>query len=270
MGRVRASDVPCGPTTRRSHLQSHRRRADGGRPALRRDDHRRHRPVRRHRQATTRSRGSTSCPASRASCRPGPSRSAAGIARNRRDERPGGAGSIRRAGDARAVGGADRQPCAALGLWFTPVPNGLTAAPWHLFALFAAAIFAVVAGALPILTASLFADCRRRPRSRHPARGSVVRLRQRHHRAHHRRVPGRPGGGQVRPRRADRPRRGAGLRPFHAGAVVQPVPGGRGDRAGLPEQHRAIGRAVLAGRLAGRHRRRAARRSVARAARRAS
>ena len=28
----------------------------------------------------------------------------------------------------------------AVGLWFTPVPEGLTAAPWHLFALFAAAI----------------------------------------------------------------------------------------------------------------------------------
>ena len=45
----------------------------------------------------------------------------------------------------------------ALGLWFFPVPEGLTTASWHLFALFAAAIFAVVAGALPILTASLFA-----------------------------------------------------------------------------------------------------------------
>src|SRR5204862_3141922 len=40
---------------------------------------------------------------------------------------------------------------------FTPVPEGLTAASWHLFALFAAAIFSVVCGALPILTASLFA-----------------------------------------------------------------------------------------------------------------
>jgi DASS family divalent anion:Na+ symporter len=45
----------------------------------------------------------------------------------------------------------------AVGLWFTPVPQGLTAAPWHLFALFAAAILAVVSGALPILTSSLLA-----------------------------------------------------------------------------------------------------------------
>jgi DASS family divalent anion:Na+ symporter len=45
----------------------------------------------------------------------------------------------------------------AVGLWFAPVPDGLTAAPWHLFALFAAAIASVVSGALPILTASLLA-----------------------------------------------------------------------------------------------------------------
>lgn len=45
----------------------------------------------------------------------------------------------------------------AVGLWLTPVPEGLTAASWHLFALFAAAIAAVVSGALPILTASLLA-----------------------------------------------------------------------------------------------------------------
>ncbi len=43
----------------------------------------------------------------------------------------------------------------AIGLWFLPVPAGLTAQSWHLFAIFIATIFAVVAGALPILTASL-------------------------------------------------------------------------------------------------------------------
>ncbi len=42
-------------------------------------------------------------------------------------------------------------------LWFWPVPEGLTAPAWHLFALFAGAIIAVVSGALPILTASLIA-----------------------------------------------------------------------------------------------------------------
>jgi len=43
-----------------------------------------------------------------------------------------------------------------IGLWVWPVPEGLTRPAWHLFALFAAAIGAVVTGALPILTASIF------------------------------------------------------------------------------------------------------------------
>jgi DASS family divalent anion:Na+ symporter len=45
----------------------------------------------------------------------------------------------------------------ALGIWFYPAPEGLTAPAWHLFALFAAAIFAVVVDALPILTAAVLA-----------------------------------------------------------------------------------------------------------------
>ncbi|HXW07405.1 MAG TPA: DASS family sodium-coupled anion symporter [Vicinamibacterales bacterium] len=45
----------------------------------------------------------------------------------------------------------------AAGLWVWPVPAGLTADAWHLFALFAAAIFAVVVGALPILTTAVLA-----------------------------------------------------------------------------------------------------------------
>jgi DASS family divalent anion:Na+ symporter len=44
-----------------------------------------------------------------------------------------------------------------LGLWFSPVPEGLVPAAWHLFALFVAAIVAVVIGALPILTSSVLA-----------------------------------------------------------------------------------------------------------------
>jgi DASS family divalent anion:Na+ symporter len=44
-----------------------------------------------------------------------------------------------------------------LALWFSPAPAGLNAVAWHLFAIFAAAIFAVVTGALPILTASILA-----------------------------------------------------------------------------------------------------------------
>jgi len=45
----------------------------------------------------------------------------------------------------------------AVGLWLLPPPEGLTREAWHLFALFASAIVAVVADALPILTASLAA-----------------------------------------------------------------------------------------------------------------
>ena len=45
----------------------------------------------------------------------------------------------------------------AVGIWLAPVPAGLTAPAWHLFALFIAAIVAVVAGAFPILTGSVLA-----------------------------------------------------------------------------------------------------------------
>jgi DASS family divalent anion:Na+ symporter len=42
-------------------------------------------------------------------------------------------------------------------LWFLPVPEGLVPPAWHLFALFIAAIAAVVLNAFPILTASVLA-----------------------------------------------------------------------------------------------------------------
>jgi DASS family divalent anion:Na+ symporter len=45
----------------------------------------------------------------------------------------------------------------AVGIWVFPVPEGLTPHAWHLFALFIAAIFSVIVGALPILTASVLA-----------------------------------------------------------------------------------------------------------------
>jgi divalent anion:Na+ symporter, DASS family len=44
-----------------------------------------------------------------------------------------------------------------LALWWWPVPAGLTLPAWRLFAIFAATIASVVAGALPILTASVLA-----------------------------------------------------------------------------------------------------------------
>jgi len=44
-----------------------------------------------------------------------------------------------------------------LALWLWPVPQGLSAQVWHLFALFVAAILAVMVDALPILTSSILA-----------------------------------------------------------------------------------------------------------------
>jgi hypothetical protein len=44
----------------------------------------------------------------------------------------------------------------AAGMWLWPVPEGLTAPAWHLFALFAEVV-AVVIDAVPILTASVLA-----------------------------------------------------------------------------------------------------------------
>ncbi|MDH4049362.1 MAG: anion permease [Gammaproteobacteria bacterium] len=43
------------------------------------------------------------------------------------------------------------------GIWMAPVPDGLQPAAWHLFAIFAAAIFAVVSAATSILVASIVA-----------------------------------------------------------------------------------------------------------------
>jgi len=44
-----------------------------------------------------------------------------------------------------------------VGICFWPVPDGLTAPAWHLFAIFAATIASVIVGAFPILTASVLA-----------------------------------------------------------------------------------------------------------------
>jgi len=45
----------------------------------------------------------------------------------------------------------------AIGVWFCPIPAGLTEPAWHLFAVFAAAIAAVLLGSFPLLTASMLA-----------------------------------------------------------------------------------------------------------------
>jgi DASS family divalent anion:Na+ symporter len=46
---------------------------------------------------------------------------------------------------------------AAIALWFAPIPDGVTHEAWHLFAIFASAIFAIIIGAYPLLTAALIA-----------------------------------------------------------------------------------------------------------------
>jgi len=45
----------------------------------------------------------------------------------------------------------------AFGIWLVPVPAGLTAPAWHLFAIFVAAIAAVLVGAFPLLTSTMLA-----------------------------------------------------------------------------------------------------------------
>src|SRR5262249_17923726 len=45
----------------------------------------------------------------------------------------------------------------AIGIWFAPVPAGLTAPAWPLFAVFVAAIASVLVGAFSLLTATMLA-----------------------------------------------------------------------------------------------------------------
>ncbi len=45
----------------------------------------------------------------------------------------------------------------AIAIWFAPVPAGLTAHAWHLFAVFVAAIASVLLGSFPLLTAAMIA-----------------------------------------------------------------------------------------------------------------
>jgi hypothetical protein len=45
----------------------------------------------------------------------------------------------------------------AVGIWFAPIPAGLTAQAWHLFAVFVAAIASVLLNAYPLLTAAMMA-----------------------------------------------------------------------------------------------------------------
>jgi DASS family divalent anion:Na+ symporter len=59
--------------------------------------------------------------------------------------------------DRRAIIARAATLALALAIWFSPAPEGLKIQAWRLFGLFVATIFAVIVGALPILTASVFA-----------------------------------------------------------------------------------------------------------------
>ena len=61
------------------------------------------------------------------------------------------------AADCRTLGKQALVCVLVLGIWFAPIPAGLTKEAWHLFAVCAAAIFAVIVHALPLLTVSLLA-----------------------------------------------------------------------------------------------------------------
>jgi len=45
----------------------------------------------------------------------------------------------------------------ALGIWFTPIPAGLSPQAWHLFAVFVSAIAAVLVGVYSLLTSTMLA-----------------------------------------------------------------------------------------------------------------
>src|SRR6516164_11026459 len=45
----------------------------------------------------------------------------------------------------------------AIAIWFIPVPAGLTAQAWHLFAIFISAILSVLLGAFPLVTSTALA-----------------------------------------------------------------------------------------------------------------
>ena len=59
--------------------------------------------------------------------------------------------------DCRKLGKQALACALVLGIWFLLIPAGLTREAWHLFAVFAAAIFSVIVNAFPLLTAKAFA-----------------------------------------------------------------------------------------------------------------
>ena len=135
--------------------------------------------------------------------------------------------------------------CALVfGIWFAPIPAGLTREAWHLFAVFAAAIFAVIVNAFPLLTASLLAVGRSRAdRHRGPGQG-LRRFRELERAAGRGRLPGGQCGGEVRTRTSHQSARGERIRTVHARTGLQHLSHRRPDRAGVSEQYGARRRAL--------------------------
>src|SRR5215470_13588079 len=77
--------------------------------------------------------------------------------RQKNGERPSGGGVTGLSPEVRRLGKQLMPFALAVGLWLAPVPAGLTAPAWHLFAIFAAAIFSVIVAAFPLLTAAMMA-----------------------------------------------------------------------------------------------------------------
>jgi hypothetical protein len=87
----------------------------------------------------------------------------------------------------------------AIGIWFAPIPEGLTREAWHLFAIFAAAIFAVIVNAYAAADLGTAGRCcRSAQRNARPGQG-LRRLCQPQRAPGRGCLPGRAGGGQVRP-----------------------------------------------------------------------
>ena len=132
----------------------------------------------------------------------------------------------------------------AIGIWFTPVPAGLTA---HGVAPVRGLRRRHRVRAHRLLPAPDGLDDRRRDRRPHRddhAGTGLLGLRQCQRPAGGDRVHRRAGGGEVGARPADQPLDGEPLRRLAARSCLQPRAHRRGHRAGVPQQHGARRRAV--------------------------
>ena len=121
---------------------------------------------------------------------------------------------------------------------------------WHLFAIFAATIFSVIVGRLSDPDGLRPRRRGLRPLAHPAAREGLRRVRERHDPPHRRRLPRGARDREVRPRAAARPPRRGALRQIDARPRLQHLLPRRRHRAGVPEQHGALGRPLPARPLA--------------------